>query len=224
MASIPVGTAADGGVVVGQGAWLCKSKWDTTFVKRYGSLFEDARGPQVYHITSVYESDEGAEPHAGTGVLVPASYTWSDTTVQTLQTFGILLSVAKMVLFALIINAVGSVNSIPQVLALVLVALLHLVYLRLCLPFRMRIELAAEMVASCCDLGVFVCGIILITKTSWTAAERRSMGLAMLVMQATGFLIFISVRVLLAGRTILLTVAPMLRGLVRRGHSAPSSS
>lgn len=182
----------------------------------------------------------GAEPHAGTGVLVPASYTWSDTTVQTLQTFGILLrwgpcgtsaalacarrapvvgacalpsgpaqpvlsennntippppssapcSVAKMVLFALIINAVGSVNSIPQarrsprsrpcaeraprqagsgagpadrlcapaklestlppptflflqVLALVLVALLHLVYLRLCLPFRMRIELAA---------------------------------------------------------------------------------
>lgn len=153
------------------------------------------------------------------------------------------------------------------------------------------------MVASCCDLGVFVCGIILITKTSWTAAERRSMGLAMLVMQvrwrpgqpplplpwplvcarrkvpacaacapataaegaceacaaragqnwawsiffvchtpftratlvrpclqATGFLIFISVRVLLAGRTILLTVAPMLRGLVRRGHSAPSSS
>lgn len=59
VASIPVGTAADGGVVVGQGAWLCKSKWDTAFVKRYGSLFEDARGPQVYHITSVYESDEG---------------------------------------------------------------------------------------------------------------------------------------------------------------------
>ncbi len=145
-----------------------------------------------------------------------------------------------------------------------LVALLHLVYLRLCLPFRMRIELAAgepgaghklaaagdaccaagkpgsrrtchcrrqggqlwaqthththtrahggqvggrvraavhthmhahppthrhthpaaaEMVASCCDLGVFVCGIILVVKTSWTTAERRSMGLAMLVMQ-----------------------------------------
>lgn len=42
---------------------------------------------------------------------------------------------------------------------------------------------AAEMVASCCDLGVFICGIILITKTSWTAAERRSMGLAMLAMQ-----------------------------------------
>lgn len=30
-----------------------------------------------------------------------------------------------------------------QILALVLVSLLHLAYLRLCLPFRMRIELAA---------------------------------------------------------------------------------
>jgi hypothetical protein len=32
---------------------------------------------------------------------------------------------------------------VSQILALVLVALLHLVYLRVCLPFRMRIELAA---------------------------------------------------------------------------------
>lgn len=74
----------------------------------------------------------------------------------------------------------------PQVLALVLVALVHLAYLRLCLPFRLRIELAAEMVASLCDLGVFICGIILITKPAWTASQRRSMGMAMLFMQVGG--------------------------------------
>ena len=55
-AAIPVGTAADVGALTGQGAWLCKGKWDTAFVKRYGSLFEDARGPQVYHITSAYDA------------------------------------------------------------------------------------------------------------------------------------------------------------------------
>lgn len=44
------------------------------------------------------------------------------------------------------------------------------------------------------------------------------------VLQATGFLIFISVRLLLAGRTILLTVSPMLRGVVRRGSSAQPGS
>jgi hypothetical protein len=37
---------------------------------------------------------------------------------------------------------------LPQVLALVSVALLHLIYLRVCLPFRMRIELAAGELAS----------------------------------------------------------------------------
>ena len=97
------------------------------------------------------------ERHVGSGVLVPATYAWGESTVQTLQTFGILLSVLKMVrlgkmhhaysweitqvsrlattllcrpashgsptlpsrclqvLFALIINAVGAVNSVPQV-------------------------------------------------------------------------------------------------------------
>lgn len=218
-ASIPVGTAAEGSSMAGHGAWLCKGKHDTAFVKRYGCLFEDARGPQVYHIVSVYEEaaadrDEN-DPHAGFGVLVPASCTWSDTARQTLQTFGILCSATKMVLFALIINSVGSVNSIPQIMALVLVALLHLVYLRLCLPFRMRIELAAEMVASLCDLAVFMCGIILITKPTWTPEERNTMGLAMLIIQATGFLIFITVRLVLAGRTLLLTVGPFAAGLLR---------
>ncbi|EFN57364.1 hypothetical protein CHLNCDRAFT_142743 [Chlorella variabilis] len=142
---------------------------------------------------------DGGDQHAGSGVLVPASYVWSETLVQTLQTFGILLSVTKMVLFALIINSVGSVNSVPQ--------------------------LAAEMVASLCDLAVFVCGIILIAKPAWTADQRQNMGIAMLVIQAAGFLIFISVRLLLAMRTLVLTALPLLGGMFRgrrRRSGAPS--
>jgi len=42
---------------------------------------------------------------------------------------------------------------------------------------------AAEMVASVCDLGVFISGIALIAKQHWTASERARMGAAMLVMQ-----------------------------------------
>ena len=110
-------------------------------------------------------------------------------------------------------------------MALVLVALLHLLYLRLCLPFRMRVELAAEMVASLCDLGVFICGIILIAKQRWSEGERAAMGAAMLAMQASGFLIFISVRVLLAGRTLVLTAAPLAGGLFkRRAPRAPAGA
>jgi cation transport ATPase len=107
-------------------------------------------------------------------------------------------------------------TSHAQILALVLIALLHLVYLRLCLPFRMRVELAAEMVASLCDLAVFACGIVLIAKKEWSPAQRRSMGLAMLAIQATGFLVFIGVRLALALRTLALTAAPLLGGVLRR--------
>lgn len=178
-----------------------------------------------------------------------------------------------------------------QILALVMVSLLHLVYLRLCLPFRMRIELAAggcrfllehvchccssactlclsqaslfwsfqckdeahasstpsrfqaprtllgrsppphhpltpapapcpfpcpEMVASLCDLGVFICGIVLIARPTWTAGERRSMGMAMLALQAAGFLTFMVTRILLAARTLVLTLRPLLAGVLRQ--------
>ena len=153
------------------------------------------------------------------------------------------------------------------------VALLHLVYLKLCMPFRNRLELGAgarscdgdttcmnarprqpqrrlpspthpqpltpspspppphpltpspspppphlarpaELLASACDLGVFVCGIVLIAKQQWTNGERHNMGIAMLALQATGFLVFITIRLLLAGRTLALTLAPLCVGVL----------
>lgn len=72
------------------------------------------------------------------------------------------------------------------------------------------------MVASLCDLGVFVCGIVLIARPAWTAAERHSMGVAMLALQAAGFLTFMVTRVLLAARTLVLTLRPLLAGVFRR--------
>lgn len=72
------------------------------------------------------------------------------------------------------------------------------------------------MVASVCDLAVFVCGIALIARPRWSPGERRAMGVAMLALQATGFLIFMITRLLLAARTIVLTARPLLAGLLRR--------
>lgn len=76
-----------------------------------------------------------------------------------------------------------------------------------------------EMVASLCDMGVFVCGIVLIARPTWTADERRTMGVAMLALQATGFLTFMVTRILLAARTLVLTLRPLLAGVFRRRHS-----
>ncbi len=203
-------------------AWLGRGKWDAEFVKRYGCFFEDTHGPQVLRVRSRYDptsisssfNSMGGEDVVGTGVLVPATSAGAtEGALQALQTFGIIFAVTKMVLFAVIINGPGGVNNLGQVMALLVVALMHIVYLRLCHPYRLRIELAAEMVASTCDLAIFACGIALIAKTDWSESEKESMGIAMLALQAVGFLIFISVRVGLALRTTGKTVGPALKHL-----------
>ena len=195
-------------------AWLGRGKWDAGFVKRYGCFFEDAHGPQVLRVRSQYDPiSPETEEVVGPGVLVPSTPGGAEGALQALQTFGVVFAVTKMVLFAVVINAPGGVNSMAQVLALVLVALMHVVYLRLCTPYRLRVELAAEIIASVCDLATFGCGVALIAKSDWSSEESEAMGVAMLVLQAVGFLIFISVRVMLALRTLFITVGPAVKEL-----------
>ena len=98
------------------------------------------------------------------------------------------------------------VHNVGQVVVLLILSLLHILYLRYFVPYRLRIELAAEITASMCDLAVFICGIILIAKNVWTTSEGTNMGIAMLVLQAVGFLVFITVRAGLALRTLSLTL------------------
>jgi hypothetical protein len=189
--------------------WIGKNKGETEKVKQFGCFFEDAHGPQVFRVVTHFltpgvhaseEIEEENEPR----VFVSAEH--SQTFVEILQTFGVIFALTKMMLFAAIINASGGVNNLAQVIALVVISCVHIAYLRFFVPYRLRIELAAEIVASTCDFAVFVCGIILISVNDWSTETGKRMGLAMLILQAIGFLVFITVRVSLAIRTSLLTV------------------
>ena len=194
-------------------AWLGRGKLDGEFVKRFGCFFEDAHGPQVYRVRSRYETIQHEEADtANGGILVSVGV---EGAMEILQTFGIIFAALKMVLFAVIINGPGGVDNVAQVVVLTLVALLHILYLRICVPYRLRVELAAEIIAALCDMGVFICGIILVAKKDWSETERNSMGIAMLVLQAVGFLIFITVRVSLAIRTSAMTIAPSVQSWYR---------
>jgi hypothetical protein len=184
--------------------WLGRGKTDGDFVKRFGLFFEDAHGPQVVRVRSRYEwnsADVDERNTVGGAVLVPSV----EGAMEILQTFAIIFAATKMVLFAVIINAPGGVNHFAQVIALALVSLLHIAYLRICVPYRLRIELMAELVAAVMDLAVFICGIILVAVSDWSPAARSRMGTAMIVLQAIGFLVFITVRLGLALRTCLST-------------------
>jgi hypothetical protein len=196
--------------------WLGRSKPDAPFVKRYGCFFEDTHGPQVCRVSSRYEAADHLNAETvGGGILVPVG---AEGVMEILQAFGIIFAATKMVLFAVIINAPGGVNNIAQVVTLALVALFHIVYLRVCAPYRLAIELATEILAAICDMAVFICGIILVTVETWSPEARHDMGTAMLVLQAFGFLTFISVRVCLALRTTALTLGPMVKNWYRSKH------
>ena len=207
-----------------QPAWLGRMKLDAVFVKRFGCFFEDAHGPQVYRVSSRYDSMASPvsdREFVGAGILVPVG---TQGAMQVLQTYGIIFAAMKMVLFAVIINSPGGVNNVAQVVALLLVALLHVVYLRVCVPYRLRIELGAEIVAAVCDFAVFVCGIILIAKQDWSSSERNSMGIAMIALQAVGFLVFITIRVGLALRTASITIMPAAKKFLKRSKQPTTIS
>jgi hypothetical protein len=198
--------------------WMGRGKTDGEFVKRFGLFFEDAHGPQVVRVQSRYDwsniETDGDRNTVGGAVLVPSA----EGAMEILQTFAIIFAATKMVLFAIVINAPGGVNHFAQVIALALVCLLHIAYLRICVPYRLRIELVAELVAAVMDLAVFVCGIILVAISDWSSGARNRMGTAMIVLQAIGFLVFITVRLALAIRTCCGTFSlkNLSRGRVRK--------
>ena len=83
--------------------------------------------------------------------------------------------------------------------------------------------MGAEIVAAVCDFAVFVCGIVLIAKKDWTSSERNSMGIAMIALQAVGFLVFITIRVGLALRTASITILPAAKKVLKR-NKHPSTT
>jgi len=198
--------------------WMGRGKTDGEFVKRFGLFFEDAHGPQVVRVQSRYDwsniETDGDRNTVGGAVLVPNA----EGAMEILQTFAIIFAATKIVLFPIVINAPGGVNHFAQVIALALVCLLHIAYLRICVPYRLRIELVAELVAAVMDLAVFVCGIILVAISDWSSGARNRMGTAMIVLQAIGFLVFITVRLALAIRTCCGTFSlkNLSRGRVRK--------
>lgn len=51
---------------------------------------------------------------------------------------------------------------VAQVIALMVLSMTHLLFLRFIEPLCERGELAVQLVAEICDVGVFVCGLVLI--------------------------------------------------------------
>ena len=79
-----------------------------------------------------------------------------------LQAYAGLVDVFKVVITALLTNAVQANNSIAQVILLLLLSLTQLAYLRLCQPLFERQALIISMASILFEAGIFVCGVVLV--------------------------------------------------------------
>ena len=89
-----------------------------------------------------------------------------------LQAYAGLIDVLKVVITALLTNAIQANNSLAQVVLLVCLSFAQLLYLRLCQPLFERQALIISMVSIVCEAGIFICGIVLVALSNATAATK----------------------------------------------------
>ncbi|DBA90394.1 TPA: hypothetical protein ACH3X1_003668 [Trebouxia sp. C0004] len=177
-----------------EGKWAVLKSPDSRFLCKYGALFEDNRGPPMVLVGATYATDPVTgwvnrgklEPHLGRPLLSIRGrglmYRYQ------LQGYAKLIGVLKVVVYALLLNGIASSTSIAQVIALMVLSMTHLLFLRFIEPLCERGELAAQLVAEICDVGVFVCGLVLILGDSSNDKFRLTLGLVMLGLKGVGFL------------------------------------
>lgn len=177
-----------------EGKWAVLKSPDSRFLRKYGALFEDNRGPPMVLVGATYATDPVTgwvnrgklEPHLGRPLVSIRGrglmYRYQ------LQAYAKLIGVLKVIVYALLLNGISSSTSIAQVIALMVLSMTHLLFLRFIEPLCERGELAVQLVAEICDVGVFVCGLVLILGDSSNDKFRLTLGLVMLGLKGVGFL------------------------------------
>ena len=89
-----------------------------------------------------------------------------------LQAYAGLVDVLKVVITALLTNAIQADNSMAQVILLLILSLTQLLYLRLCQPLFERQALIISMASILFEAGIFVCGVVLVAMENASADTK----------------------------------------------------
>ncbi|PRW60571.1 rhamnose-binding lectin-like [Chlorella sorokiniana] len=178
------------------GEWVPTDAYSASFVARFGVLFETSRGPSVKYQPGTWQFD----PATGTfdrGRMVPLSPLESRRAraVQVAKTLGVTVQLTKMVLFAQLAAALSASDSsgsnsqaVWQVIPLLVLTVVYWAYLRIFVPLASFVDMFGEVVSCACDLGTFVCGLLVAVLPASNAHRLQQLGIAMLVFQLVGML------------------------------------
>ncbi|PRW60718.1 hypothetical protein C2E21_0718 [Chlorella sorokiniana] len=178
------------------GEWVPTDAYSASFVARFGVLFETSRGPAMKYQPGTWQFD----PATGTfdrGRMVPLSPLESRRAraVQVAKTLGVTVQLTKMVLFAQLAAALSASDSsgsnsqaVWQVIPLLVLTVVYWAYLRIFVPLASFVDMFGEVVSCACDLGTFVCGLLVAVLPASNAHRLQQLGIAMLVFQLVGML------------------------------------
>jgi hypothetical protein len=144
------------------GTWV-DTRPGSTFVARYGLLFQDMKGPKMRQV---------ADAAAGRARLEPAAASARARAREIAQLLGGVVATLRAVLFADVLAGMsGGVDPLVPVVLLLALSVLYVLYMRLLAPPVTVLDLVVEVVVMLFEMVSFAAGIVVaVTPPSDTLA------------------------------------------------------
>jgi len=185
------------------GKWFRKKGLASTFLPRYGSLFEDLKGPPK--LVNLYEGNPvtsvpslvDTEMDRAEKIRTSSSNRRTDEITVSLahkvvggaRSAYVLVDLARRILFGVLFGVYsGSRRSWRQVIVVLAFTVLQLLYLLVLKPFRKRGVQLAESISLLSQTGIFAAALVLIARDQ-PLEDHTKIGIIMLVLLLSSFLV-----------------------------------
>jgi hypothetical protein len=185
------------------GKWFRKKGLASTFLPRYGSLFEDLKGPPK--LVNLYEGNPvtsvpslvDTEMDRAEKIRTSSSNRRTDEITVSLahkvvggaRSAYVLVDLARRILFGVLFGLYsGSRRSWRQVIVVLAFTVLQLLYLLVLKPFRKRGVQLAESISLLSQTGIFAAALVLIARDQ-PLEDHTKIGIIMLVLLLSSFLV-----------------------------------
>ncbi|KAK9812889.1 hypothetical protein WJX72_005294 [[Myrmecia] bisecta] len=174
--------------------WLDTHWPRSRFLHRYGAFFEDNRGAAHLLKDASFTKDKSGQLSRGRldPLLEPPLLMVGGRKLLSrsgLQAFGTVIGALKLVLFAVLINGITSSTCTGEVVALLVLSVVHLLYLRIYLPFISRVDQLCETAGAMADVGIFICALVLLRGDA--SGDNSRVGAAMIGLMVAVFVVLL---------------------------------
>lgn len=184
-------------------------------MSKYGSLFEDACGPPMIRVKPTYNFDP-VTGRVDRGLYLPAPeaplFTIRGHAVyaSSLSAYAIVVEAVKLGMYATLLVGIRSDKSYAQIAGLSAITLAHLAYVNVVRPFAAPHDTFIVLLGDVADLGTFACAFLLLITNGQDDQFRRSIGIAMIVLELVALVAYVLERLSRCWRAVARILLPEL--------------